>query len=71
MLSGTFMCGGQLVAKASTRLVTVTYVASAVSGGGMSCALVVLRVHLTAPVGTREVLDGATHKPLELVTATR
>ena len=65
-LSVFTLCGGRLHAKESRDAVTVTYVASRVGAGAMSCACITLRVTLSAPVGRRAMLDGVTHRPLTL-----
>jgi hypothetical protein len=69
VLSGTFACGGRLTADESTSDVVVTYFASAVGAGAMSCAEVVLRVRLATPLAGRRLTDGSTHRLIQLVPA--
>ena len=69
VLSATFACGGRLTADESTSDVVVTYFASAVGAGAMSCAAVVLRVRLATPLDGRRLTDGATHTLIHLVPA--
>jgi hypothetical protein len=69
VLSDTFACGGRLTADESSSRVVVTYVASAVGAGAMSCAAIVLRVRLAAPLAGRPVIDGVTHRPIPLTRA--
>jgi len=61
MLVGDFMCGGHLKARESRTRVQVTYIASEVGPGGMSCAHVPLTVELSKPLGARPIVDGVTH----------
>jgi hypothetical protein len=65
-VSGRFQCGGRLRAKESGHTVTITYVASAVRSGAMSCAMVALKVRLATPLGSRRVVDGVSGQPLHL-----
>ena len=58
------LCGGQLRISQSRTRVTLTYLASRVGAGGMSCACVPLHADLAAPVGSRALIDGATGRPL-------
>jgi len=44
-LSGFFLCGGRLAVSQSPTQVTLTYIASAVRGGGLTCPTVPLRVY--------------------------
>jgi hypothetical protein len=53
-------CGGRLVARESRDEVVVTYIASAVEPGGMSCGIVALTAHLRQPLGSRRLVDGVT-----------
>jgi len=53
-------CGGRLVARESRDEVVVTYIASAVGAGGMSCAEVALTAYLRQPLGSRRLVDGVT-----------
>ena len=59
-LVGVFMCGGDFSARETTATVYVTYLASAVGAGGMSCARIKLAVLLTQPLGNRRVIDTTT-----------
>jgi hypothetical protein len=61
---GDFQCGGQLRATESTQLVTITYVASRVRTGAMTCAKVNLSVRLAEPLDGRRVIDGVTGERL-------
>ncbi|MDE3205839.1 MAG: hypothetical protein KGQ66_16650 [Acidobacteriota bacterium] len=63
-LSGRFECGGSLEAVETNDQVTLTFIAAAVGAGGLSCALVPLRVGLHHPLGSRAVVDGVTHQRL-------
>jgi hypothetical protein len=56
-LVGVFMCGGRFSARETSGAVFVTYVASAVGAGGMSCARVPLSVTLDQPLDNRHVID--------------
>jgi hypothetical protein len=58
----TTMCGGALRVKESPQEVVVTYVASDVGAGGMTCALVPLRAQFAQPLGGRPLFDGVTHQ---------
>ena len=53
-------CGGRLVVRESRDEVLVTWIASAVGAGGMSCAEVALTVYLRQPLGSRRLVDGVT-----------
>lgn len=53
-------CGGRLVARESKHEVLLTWIASAVGAGAMSCAEVPLTAHLRQPLGSRPVIDSAT-----------
>ena len=57
---GAFGCGGSLTATDDAAQVRVTYTASAVPAGGLSCTSVVLTVTLPAPLGSRTLVDGVT-----------
>ena len=63
-LSGRFLCGGRLGETETSSEVVVTYEASAVGAGAMSCANVPLSVTLTRALGNRTVLDGVTRRPI-------
>jgi hypothetical protein len=65
-ISGRFGCGGQLVANEAATRVTLTFVASAVRSGGLACAMVPLSAHLHTELGERLVVDGVTHRVLEV-----
>ena len=53
-------CGGRLVARERKNEVLLTWIASAVGAGAMSCAGVPLTAHLRRPLGGRPVIDGVT-----------
>jgi len=57
-LMGAFACGGSLSASESQTQVRVTYTASAVQAGGLSCTSLILTVTLAAPLGSRTLVDG-------------
>jgi hypothetical protein len=63
-ISGLFLCGGRLHAKESPDRVTITYIASRVRGGAMTCAKVPLSVRLAAPLAGRTVVDGVSGQVL-------
>lgn len=63
-LAGRFQCGGRLSAREAPGQVTLTFVASSVGAGAMSCALVPVSVALRSPLGTRTLVDGVTHQVL-------
>jgi hypothetical protein len=63
---GRFPCGGRLTARETAQQVALTYVASAVGHGAMSCALVPLAVVLAEPLGHRRVVDAETGQVLRL-----
>lgn len=65
-ISGVFQCGGTLAATESERQVTLTYRASAVRAGGLTCALIRVSVSLEQPLGNRTVVDGTTHATLHV-----
>ena len=54
------LCGSRLVARETQGEVLVTWVASAVGPGGMSCARIPLTAHLRRSLGTRRLVDGVT-----------
>lgn len=53
-------CGGRLEVKESATAVTLTWIASAVGAGAMSCAIVPLAKRLRSPLGARHLVDGPT-----------
>ena len=55
-------CGGRLVSRETRSAVTLTYLASAVGPGGMSCACIRLEADLASPIGRRTLVDGTTGK---------
>jgi hypothetical protein len=63
-LHAIFLCGGRLVARQSPQQVTISYIASRVRQGAMTCARVDLAVHLSQPLGARPVVDAFTGKPI-------
>ena len=66
---GAALCGGgTLKAAESPTAVTVTFLASAIDGGGMTCRLFPEEVALEAPLGGRKVIDGVNGKPVVVVT---
>lgn len=56
-LATVVMCGGSLRLSETPNAVLVTYVASAVGPGAMSCARVRLTARLAAPLARRPVVD--------------
>lgn len=60
------MCGGRFSARETPSTVYVTYVASSVGAGGMSCARVKLSATLAKPVDNRRVIDTTTGQPVPL-----
>jgi len=54
------LCGGRLVARESKNEVLLTWIASAVGAGGMSCPMTPLIAHLRRPLAGRPVIDGVT-----------
>ena len=56
-LATVVMCGGWLRVSETTSVVQVTYVASAVGAGAMSCARVRLTAGLARPLADRAVVD--------------
>lgn len=65
-ISGVFQCGGTLTAAETDTAVTLTYRASAVPAGGLTCALIRLSVTLHRPLGGRTLVDGTTHRTLQV-----
>ncbi len=65
-ISGRFQCGGELTASETSSHVVLTYVASAVTAGGMACAVVPLSVQLKAPLGSRTLIDGVSGGQLDV-----
>jgi hypothetical protein len=53
-------CGGRLAVHESQVEVLITWIASALGAGVMSCAEVTLTVHLRQPLGSRRLVDGVT-----------
>jgi hypothetical protein len=53
-------CGGRLVVHESQDEVLITWIASALGAGVMSCAEVALTVHLRQPLGSRRLVDSVT-----------
>jgi hypothetical protein len=54
------MCGGRFSARETPGAVFVTYLASSVGAGGMSCARVKLSATLDQPLDNRRVIDTTT-----------
>lgn len=65
-LVGVFMCGGRLTGRETALAVFVTYVASAVGAGGMSCARVKLAVTLDQPLDNRRVIDTTSRRAVPI-----
>jgi len=65
-LVGVFMCGGRFTGRETSMAVFVTYVASAVGAGGMSCARVKLSVTLDQPLDNRRVIDTTSRRPVPI-----
>jgi hypothetical protein len=72
-LTAVVPCGGSLRIRQGSQ-VRLTWIASAVGAGGMSCASIALTAVLAQPLGGRELLDGATGtllRPIECPSAGR
>jgi hypothetical protein len=65
-ISGRFQCGGRLAATETAAQVRLTFIASSVGTGGLSCALESLNVQLHGELGSRAVIDGVTHQALSV-----
>jgi hypothetical protein len=65
-LGETVNCGGRLTARETANRVIVTFTATAVGAGGMSCARVPLTVTLHAPLNRRSVVDSTCDAPVAL-----
>jgi hypothetical protein len=64
VLHARFMCGGKLQAAETSTEVRLTWVASRVGSGAMSCAMVDLAAQLPSALGNRSVVDAVSGRTL-------